>query len=110
MKQAEIWDVSFHPTKGSEQAGLRPAVVISGNVMNDNFNLVIVCPLTSVIKNFRSNIILHPNKKNGLTERSELVIFQISAVAKIRLKRKRGSISAEELSTIKSNLNNLLNY
>jgi len=110
MKQAEIWDVEFSQTQGREQSGLRPAVIVSGNVMNDNFGLVIVCPMTSVIKHFHGNIILQPDDHNGLKKTSELLLFQIRAVAKSRLKRKRGTISITQLSKVKLGLNNLLNY
>ncbi|MCF8359770.1 MAG: type II toxin-antitoxin system PemK/MazF family toxin [Prolixibacteraceae bacterium] len=37
MKQKEIWLVNLNPVKGSEQKGLRPAVIISGNVLNNLF-------------------------------------------------------------------------
>jgi mRNA interferase MazF len=52
MKQREIWVVDLNPVKGSEQKGIRPVVVISGNAMNDHLNIAIVCPLTTQIKNY----------------------------------------------------------
>ncbi len=32
MKQGEIWYADLNPTKGNEQAGLRPVVIMSGNL------------------------------------------------------------------------------
>ena len=54
MKQGEIWFVDLNPTKGSEQAGQRPVVVISGNLLNEHLTVVIVVPLTTKIKNYNS--------------------------------------------------------
>ena len=110
MKQGEIWDVNFNPSKGSEQHGIRPSVIMSGNVMNNNFDLVIVCPITSKIKNLRGNLVLNASEKNGLKKKSEILIFQIRSISKERLMRKRGRITVDELDYLKNNLNKILNY
>ena len=51
MKQGEIWFTELNPIKGSEQAGFRPVVIISGNALNDFTQVLICCPLTTKIKN-----------------------------------------------------------
>lgn len=51
-KQGDIVFLDFNPTKGHEQAGKRPAVVISTNVFNQNTKMIIVCPITSSNKEF----------------------------------------------------------
>ena len=110
MKQAEIWEMYFNPVKGSEQSGRRPAVIISGNALNDNLNIVIVCPLTTKIKGFKGNVILQPNLKNKLQKESEVLTFHIRSVSKERLKKKIGVISKIELKQIKKTLNDLMKY
>jgi len=45
MKQGEIWMADLNPVVGSEQQGIRPVVIISGNAMNNNLGISIVCPL-----------------------------------------------------------------
>lgn len=75
MKQAEIWEMYFNPVKGSEQSGRRPAVFVSGNALNDNLNTVIVCPLTSKIKKYKGNVVLSPNKENGLEKNQKFWFF-----------------------------------
>ena len=47
MKQKDICFADLNPTKGREQSGVRPVVVIANNTMNDNLDICIVCPLTS---------------------------------------------------------------
>ncbi|MGB6093864.1 MAG: type II toxin-antitoxin system PemK/MazF family toxin [Moheibacter sp.] len=68
MRQAEIWEMYFDPVKGSEQGEKKPAVIASGDLMNKYLKVVIVCPLTVKIKNYKRNLILEPDKLNGLDE------------------------------------------
>ena len=108
MKQGEIWNVYFDPIKGSEQAGNRPAVIISGNLMNSKSDLVIACPLTSSIKGYKGHPILKPDKTNGLEVPSEVLVFHIRTLSKLRFKKKIGTISEESIAEIKETLQELL--
>ena len=63
MKQGDIIWVDFDPTKGREQAGHRPAVVISQTIYNDIRNLAIICPITSNAKPLRLHILLDDRTK-----------------------------------------------
>ena len=40
MLQKEIYLADLEPTKGKEQKGKRPVVLISGNTMNENFDVI----------------------------------------------------------------------
>jgi mRNA interferase MazF len=110
MKQGEIWYADLNPTKGSEQAGLRPVVIISGNLLNEHLSVVIVVPLTTKIKNYKGNPVLYPTKLNGLKTESEMLVFHIRSVSKDRLVRKMGSIEKAELNHALKTLNDILKY
>lgn len=110
MKQCEIWYANLNPVKGSEQLGFRPVVIISGNAMNQYLNVVITCPLTTKIKNYKGNIILEPDETNGLSEKSEIMIFHIRSISKDRLTKKIGNITMKQLNELKSGLNDILRY
>lgn len=110
MKQGEIWYANLDPIKGSEQAGFRPVLIISGNLLNKYLNIVIVVPLTTKIKNYKGNPILSPSKKNGLKQESEILIFHIRSVSKDRLIEKTGDIEDEELKLALQTLNEILKY
>ena len=58
MKQGDIIWVDFDPTKGREQAGHRPAVVISQTAYNENRDLVLICPITNTTKPLRLRVML----------------------------------------------------
>lgn len=49
VERGEIVWVNFNPQKGHEQAGRRPALVISPASYNEISNCVLVCPITSNI-------------------------------------------------------------
>ncbi|HNQ26831.1 MAG TPA: type II toxin-antitoxin system PemK/MazF family toxin [Aquaticitalea sp.] len=110
MKQGEIWDVYFDPIKGSEQGGRRPAVIISGNLANANLNTVIVCPLTSKLKNYHGNLVVTPNDINGLSKKSEVMTVHIRSVSKERLKQKIGRFNSDELAVVIQSLNKIIKY
>jgi len=110
IKQKEIWQVYFDPIVGSEQAGNRPAVVISGDTMNQYFNVAIVCPITSSIKKYKGHPILKPNQTNGLKNESEIMVFHVRSLSKLRFKKKVGKISDKELEQIKITLDKILKY
>ncbi len=46
-----IW-ISLHPQAGHEQAGRRPALVLSPAAYNGRVGLAILCPITSQIKGY----------------------------------------------------------
>lgn len=52
-----IW-VDFNPHIGREQAGHRPAIVISPKQFNVLSSLVFVCPITSKVKGFSFEVML----------------------------------------------------
>lgn len=110
MRQGEIWEMYFDPTKGSEQAGRRPAVIVSGNLMNKYLKVVIVCPLTTSVKGYKGNVVLNPDQNNNLKKPSEILTFHIRSVSKERLKNKIGQISTRELATVKQGLDDILRY
>ena len=63
VKQGDIIKLDFDPTSGHEQAGYRPAVVISNDFFNNKTNLTIVCPITNTKKPFPLNVPLDNRTK-----------------------------------------------
>lgn len=54
-----IW-ISFTPQAGHEQAGRRPALVLSPAAYNGKVGLAILCPVTSNVKNYPFEVLI-PN-------------------------------------------------
>ena len=52
-----IW-LSFNPQAGHEQAGRRPAVVLSPKEYNSKVGLTILCPITNLVKGYPFEVII----------------------------------------------------
>lgn len=46
MKRGEIWFVDLDPTRGKEQRGVRPVLVVSTEAFARVTGLAIICPIT----------------------------------------------------------------
>ncbi len=70
-----IWTDSA-PTKGREQAGRRPAVVVSSAAFTENTGLAIVCPITSRVRPFPTSVVL----PTGLPVAGEILTSHIRSI------------------------------
>jgi mRNA interferase MazF len=52
-----VW-LQFNPQAGHEQAGHRPAVILSPQAYNEKVGLAIVCPITSQRKGYPFEVLL----------------------------------------------------
>lgn len=110
MKQKDIYLVNLNPTLGSEQNGIRPVVIFSGNTMNDNLEVSIVCPLSSSIKGYEGCVFVKKDSLNNLENDSEIITFQIRTVSNKRFIKKIGEISDGQLKDLKLKLFEILTY
>lgn len=94
-----IFWADLEPTKGSEQAGTRPVLVISAEEVNQALPIVTILSLTSVKPGRKVYPIetLLSSKVTGLPKDSIVMAHQIRAIAKVRLREKCGSIISEEI-------------
>jgi len=108
IRQKEIWFADLNPSKGSEQSGTRPVVVVSGDLLNKYLNVVWIVPLTSKIKNYKGNPVLSPNEANKLSAKSEALVFHLQSATKDRLLRKVGVIEDNEFQRIKKTIDDII--
>lgn len=57
-EKGDIVLLDFNPQLGREQAGKRPAVVISPKAYNAKVGLAIFCPITSQVKGYPFEVVL----------------------------------------------------
>jgi mRNA interferase MazF len=55
-----VW-LEFHPQRGHEQAGRRPALVLSRADYNDKTSLAVVCPITNEAKGYPFEVAVGQN-------------------------------------------------
>lgn len=60
-----VW-VDFNPTRGREQAKVRPAIVVSPKSYNQKTSLAIMCPITSVQKDYPFEVVVSDKKVSGV--------------------------------------------
>ncbi|MCL2775599.1 MAG: type II toxin-antitoxin system PemK/MazF family toxin [Oscillospiraceae bacterium] len=51
VKQGDIIKIDLTPTKGHEQSGYRPVIVVNNSVHSSASNMTIVCPITNTNRN-----------------------------------------------------------
>ena len=106
--RGEIWAVNLDPTVGHEQAGLRPALVVSSDEMNrDVLGLVVVLPITGTDRSFPSHVPIAP-PEGGLAKPSVIMVEQLRAVSKARLGRRYGMASPDTREQVDELLRMLL--
>jgi mRNA interferase MazF len=70
-----VW-LEFNPQAGSEQAGRRPALVISPKSYNRRVGLAVVCPITSRVKGYPFEVEL----PEGLQAKGAVLCDQIKSL------------------------------
>lgn len=107
-KRGEIWMTHLDPTLGHEQAGTRPAVILSVDRFNrSSAMLVFVCPITSRNRSINSHVPITP-PEGGMTMTSYIMTEQTRSVNQERMVRKMGSISDETMIEVEDRVRILL--
>jgi len=106
IKRGDIYWVDWSPGRGSEQTGLRPALVVQSDVANavTRYPVTIVVAVSTKVKGYPSNVLINPTSENGLTAPSEVVTGRLLTVAKERLNDYIGSLSASDMLRVDETL------
>lgn len=106
--RGEIWMVDLNPTRGHEQAGVRPALVVSVDTFNHGpAGLAVVLPVTSRAKGIALHVPVDPPEA-GLTMRSFVKTEDMRSVAVERLTRRLGQVSDATMAQVEDRLRILL--
>ncbi|MCH8520022.1 MAG: type II toxin-antitoxin system PemK/MazF family toxin [Nanoarchaeota archaeon] len=104
--KGEIWLINWNPSRGSEQAGIRPSLIIQNNIGNKNSNFpnTIVVTISTKGRDIPFHVKLIPNKLNGLSDISYIKTEQILTISKNRLIKKIGQILDDEYLLVNKGL------
>ena len=86
-KRFDIVLVSLDPSLGTEIQKTRPCLIISPNEMNKFLQTVIIAPMTTVIRNYPSRILINFQGKKG-----NIALDQIRTIDKSRIVGNLGKI------------------
>lgn len=98
-----VW-LNFTPQSGHEQAGRRPAVVLSPKAYNQRSGLLVCVPITNQIKSYPFEVVLTGNGANGVA-----LADQVKSLDwKTRQAEKKGLATSSEMAEIRAKIKALL--
>lgn len=105
--RGDIYWADLNPVRGSEQAGLRPVLILSHDVFNQHSGTVIAVAITSRPQRAGFPLTLEVSCPR-LPKRSWVKISQIRTLSVERLGKKIGTASPEEIEQIVEGLHEIL--
>ena len=106
--RGEVWDFDLGPAMGREQAGTRPALVLSADIFNEGLaDLVVVIPVTRTERRVRWHVPVEP-PEGGFMAQSFIQCENVRSVSKQRIKRLRGRVAESTIRQVEDRLRILL--
>lgn len=106
--RGDVWLVDLDPTRGHEQSGTRPALVVSVNAFNHGpADLVIVVPLTTRDRRIPMHVPITP-PEGGVRAPSFAKCEDVRSITARRLIERWGRVSQRTLSEVEDRLRLLL--
>ena len=101
--RGEIYTVDFNPARGSEQAGIRPAVVVSGELNNRHSPVVVVAAMSSKVskKKYPQNVYV---PAGPLPQEGVILGNQLTTIDKTRLLEYRGMLDPATIELLDRSL------
>jgi mRNA interferase MazF len=103
IEQYSTYWVDLNPTQGSEINKIRPCVVISPIEMNLHLRTIIIAPISAGKAGYPTRAKIEINNINGW-----IVLDQIRAIDKTRLRNKIGDLDASNILNIKNIIKEML--
>jgi mRNA interferase MazF len=99
----DIVGLNFTLRAGHEQAGHRPALVLSPASYNEKTSLLICCPLTTQIKNYPFEVLIAGTPQNVV------LADQVKSLDwRARKAVRKGAVSVEELADVRAKIRALI--
>jgi mRNA interferase MazF len=109
VKRGEVWRADLSPTRGTEQAGVRPVLIVQTDRANPHSPHTIIVPFTSQIRQrLLPSHVLVPAGEGGLTQDSVALCEQVRVLDNSRLLDKRGDLSAARMQEVDEALRAIL--
>jgi mRNA interferase MazF len=99
VQRGEVYWLDWNPSRGSEQAGRRPALVVQTDVANQkpNYPLTVVVAVSTHGRPVPFHVAVQPTPGNGFNAPSYIKCEQIMTVSKDRLIRRIGLVDASTM-------------
>ena len=78
VSKYDVLLIKFDPSLWHEQRGLRPAIVIQSNLINNVLGITIVAPITSSLIKWPSSILIENYEELWLIKKSKILFLKYS--------------------------------
>lgn len=95
VARGEVYLINLDPTKGSEVQKTRPCVIVSPDEMNKYIRTIIIAPMTTKIRKYKSRVEIEFQGKKG-----QVMLDQIRTIDKQRLIEKLGDLSSKDIKKV----------
>jgi mRNA interferase MazF len=95
-QRGEVWLITFDPSLGGEAQKTRPAAIVSNDAANAVLNRVQVVPISSSINQIypaEAPITLNGQRRKAMAD-------QITTISKLRLLRRMGHLTTEDVAAV----------
>ncbi len=103
----EIYWANLNPTRGREQGGIRPVLIISNNIFNQRSGTVVGLAITSVEPRVKYPLVKELNC-SSLPKRSWVKITQIRTISTERIENYIGQIDSAQMNDIMLAIDDLI--
>lgn len=100
ISRGDIYNIDLNPTRGSEQAGTRPCVIIQNDIGNEYSSTTIIVPCTTKIDKIYPTEVLLTARETGLDQDSKVKCDQIRTIDKRRLLKRKGRVPPDKIRLI----------
>lgn len=100
LKRGEIYWINWNPSRGSEQSGIRPALIIQNDVGNKYGATTIVASLTTTVKKTYPFLVKITSAESGLTEDNTIDCASIMTIDKSRVGDKCGELAETKMTEV----------
>ena len=102
LERGQLYWVNWNPSRGSEQAGIRPGLIIQNNPFNstERYPNTIVLAITTKGRSIPTHVEITPDGANGLLQISYVKCEQIMTISRDRLTEFIGTLSENKMQQI----------
>jgi mRNA interferase MazF len=101
VRRGDLFLARLDPIVGSEQAGMRPVLVVQSDLANRYFRTILSAPVSASLKAHQRafTVLLNPGE-GGLPRRSAVLVFQIRTLDRARFIERIGGLSPHRMAEV----------
>ena len=81
----------------------RPALVVQSDLLEE-LDSVVLCPVTSLLRNAAFRVIVEPNRSNGLRTLSQIMVDKLSTLPRAKVSEPFGRLDDERMKAVNTAL------